>query len=99
MKLGKRFIEFYDLSANFIVKPKTKTYDAPDLKSHYERIEVQEPFYFYVKKNEPSDLEGALVVGNDEIIKMGIDPKYPDGKRLDVETEEEKNAKREERSA
>jgi hypothetical protein len=40
-----------------------------------------------------------LVVGNDEIIKMGIDPKYPDGKRLDVETEEEKNAKREERSA
>lgn len=40
-----------------------------------------------------------MVVGNDEIIKMGIDPKYPDGKRLDVETEEEKNAKREERIA
>jgi len=40
-----------------------------------------------------------LVVGNDEIIKMGIDPKYPDGKRLEVETEEEKNARREEKIA
>jgi hypothetical protein len=60
------------------------------LKSHYERISVKEPFYFYVKKKEPSDIEGSLLVGEDELIKMGIDPRFPDGKRYIPETEAEK---------
>ena len=55
---------------------------------------MEEPFYFFVKKKEPSDLEGALLVGDEELIKMGIDPRYPEGKRYEPETEEQKEAKR-----
>jgi hypothetical protein len=34
-----------------------------------------------------------LVVGEDEVISLGIDPKYPEGKRLEPVTEEDKAVK------
>jgi hypothetical protein len=35
-----------------------------------------------------------LLVGTEELIAMGIDPRFPEGKRLSPETEEEKEARR-----
>lgn len=81
MKLGKRYIRFYDHTLGNIPISKKPAYEPPTLKSHYERISVKEPFYFYVKKKEPSDIEGSLLVGEDEVIKMGINPNFPTGIR------------------
>lgn len=50
MKMNKRYIEFYDLTLGVFPYHKPKEYEAPTLKSHYERLEVKEPFYFFVKK-------------------------------------------------
>jgi len=90
MKMRKRYVRYYDFTLGIIPPHKAENYEAPNLKSHYERLGVQEPFYFYVKKKEPSEVEGALLVGEEELINIGIDPRFPDGKRLVPETEESK---------
>jgi hypothetical protein len=80
MKMGKRYMEYYDLTLGVMPYHKPYEFVPPTLKNHYEKIAVKEPFYFYVKKEEPSDITGSLLVSNDEMTKLGIDPDYPDGR-------------------
>jgi len=85
-KMNKRYMEYYDFMLGVYPYHKPAEFVPPTLKNHYEKMAVKEPFYFYVKKDEPSDIVGSIMVGNEELIKIGIDPKYPDGKKP-VETE------------
>lgn len=80
-KLGKRYMEYYDFSLGVFPVPLPDEFRPPTLKNHYEKMAVKEPFYYFVKKDEPSDIVGSIMVGNDELAKIGIDPKYPDGKK------------------
>lgn len=79
--MNKRFMEYYDLTMGVYPPHKMVPWTPPTLKNHYEKLAVKEPFYFFVKKDEPSDIVGSIMVGNDELVKIGIDPKYPDGKK------------------
>jgi len=71
-KINKRTIEYYDPADTHASVPKGIKFEPPTLKSHYEKLAVKEPFYFQVKKDEPSDIQGAIMVGNEELVKLGI---------------------------
>jgi len=46
--MNKRYIEYYDPSLGVVPYHKPIEYTPPDVNSHYERVTVKEPFYFYV---------------------------------------------------
>ena len=66
-------MEYYDKDVNCII-PKNNIEPEIKLNSHYERLSVREPFYFYVPKVAPSNYAGAVMVANKELIKLGINP-------------------------
>ncbi len=66
MRVGKRFMEYYD-SKRGLCPPKETNYEVPTLKNHYERMSVKEPYYFFVKNENPSGFDGAFMVSDNEL--------------------------------
>lgn len=46
------------------------------MEGHYEKVDLKEPFYSYMESGKSSE-KGGIAVSDNELIKLGINPKDP----------------------